>query len=264
MTTKWEINRALRASDLPAPSRLIMFVLSDIAEAGTAEVPERHTPSLSVLAAETGLGEATVKRHLDLLELAGWVKRDRPTIENARRYGERTRYSLTLPEVGSESQVLGSEEAQEVETWAQSEPTQGSERAQAGLRVSPIDKEHDPNDQYDLFGGHASTTAAEQPPKKQRGKSPRTTVPLDFTVTDDTRRWASEHGITVDLAQAAIEFVNYWVNATKNTEKADWGRAFQNWLIKAQQFTAERLARASPNERDLASYHEIYDPRKHR
>lgn len=251
---------------MPAPSKLIMFVLSDIAEAGTAEVPERLTPSLKVLATETGLGEATVKRHLIALEEAGWIKRDRPTQEAARQFGERTRYQLTLPKVGSQEAHVGSQRAQgKGSRRAQSEPSQGSERAQAGLTVSPIEKEHDLNDQYDLFGEHTSTATADEAPKKpRRAKGERTTVPLDFAVTGDMRRWAREHRITVDLDHAAVEFVNHWVNATRNAEKADWHRAFQNWLIKAQQFTTERLSRASPAERELASYHEIYDPRKNR
>lgn len=97
MASRWDVTRAVRASDLPAPSRLIMLVLADVADVGTAEVPERFTPSLNVLARETGLDKSTVRRHLDLLEEAQWVVRMRPTEEAARREGERTRYRLRVP-----------------------------------------------------------------------------------------------------------------------------------------------------------------------
>lgn len=98
MATKWEINRAVRASNLPAPSRLIMLTLSDIAEAANAEIPERRTPSLTVLARETGLGRSTIATHLTLLEQGGWIARERPDIVAARTRGERTCYRLAIPE----------------------------------------------------------------------------------------------------------------------------------------------------------------------
>lgn len=98
MATKWEINRAVRASNLPAPSRLIMLTLSDIADAGTAEIPEKHTPSLTVLARETGLGRSTVAEHLASLEAGGWITRIRPDVAAARLRGDRTCYRLTAPE----------------------------------------------------------------------------------------------------------------------------------------------------------------------
>ncbi|GAA2361001.1 hypothetical protein Cme02nite_38470 [Catellatospora methionotrophica] len=97
MATKWEINRAVRASNLPAPSRLIMLTLSDMAEAATAEIPERHTPSLTELARQTGLGRSTVAQHLLSLEETKWVVRDRPEVAAARANGERTCYRLTVP-----------------------------------------------------------------------------------------------------------------------------------------------------------------------
>src|ERR1041385_3166074 len=95
--SRWTVTRAVRGSALPAPSRLIMLTLADVAEVGTAEIPEPHTPSLSVLAAETGLDRATGRRHLYLLEKAGWVVRRRPEVAAARIQKERTRYRLTIP-----------------------------------------------------------------------------------------------------------------------------------------------------------------------
>lgn len=93
---RYRITRAVRKSNLPHPSRLIMFVLADVADTGTAEIPPQRTPSVSVLSGETGLDRRTVQRHLDALEDAGWLARTRPS-EREQWFGHRVRYRLLLP-----------------------------------------------------------------------------------------------------------------------------------------------------------------------
>ena len=129
---RWRITKAVRASDLPAPARLIMLVLADVAEVGTAEIPERFTPSIRVLAQETGLDASTVKRHLNALDKAGWLDRTVPD-GTAQGRMERTRYRLTLPPGCSVHP--GAEEAG---TPAQSAPPPGAEEA------TPRRTEHPP------------------------------------------------------------------------------------------------------------------------
>jgi len=134
---RWQITKAVRASDLPAPAKLVMLVLADVAEVGTAEIPEKFTPSLRVLARETGLGEATVKRHLKALVDAGWIER---TVPDGKAQGrmERTRYRLLLPGLSTDR---GSER-----TGVQSEPPRGSERSGPGLTVIPTGAQSEPPD----------------------------------------------------------------------------------------------------------------------
>jgi len=122
---RWRVTKAVRASDLPAPSRLIMLVLADVAEVGTAEIPERFTPSLAVLARETGLDRSTVQRHLAALDTAGWMVRTRPTPQEQWE-GERTRYRLTIP-AGHEAPGVGAEDTQGV----------GAEDTHPGRTVHP-------------------------------------------------------------------------------------------------------------------------------
>lgn len=98
MTTRWDVTKAVRASDLPSPSRLIMLVLADVAEVGTAEIPEKFTPSLTVLARETGLSRSTVQTYLSRLEESGWITRTRPVTPEAMWRGDRVRYRLSIPE----------------------------------------------------------------------------------------------------------------------------------------------------------------------
>jgi hypothetical protein len=94
--SKFDVTAAVRGSDLPAPARLLMLVLADVANPTTAETLPSYTPSLVQLVKETGLGAATVKRYLTALEVAGWLTRKRPSAEASRR-GERTRYRLKIP-----------------------------------------------------------------------------------------------------------------------------------------------------------------------
>lgn len=94
---KWKVNRAVRASTtLPAPARLIMLVLSDIADAGTAELPPSKNPSTAQLARETGISVSTVKKYRTALEAAGWIEYKRPTLEQQKRHESGT-YKLRVP-----------------------------------------------------------------------------------------------------------------------------------------------------------------------
>jgi DNA-binding MarR family transcriptional regulator len=99
---KWRVNLAVRQSDMPPPRRLIMFALSDVADPKSGVIPDERTPSLRELAGWTGLDKSTVTRHLDALDDDGWVIRDRPERDTARRDGVRTKYRLDVPR-GAES-----------------------------------------------------------------------------------------------------------------------------------------------------------------
>lgn len=96
---KWRVNRAVRKSNLPSPARLIMFVLSDMADAKTGVIPEKKAPSLKELAEDTGYGESTVKEQLAGLEELGWVFRTRPDAHQQARHVS-TGYRLAVGSPG--------------------------------------------------------------------------------------------------------------------------------------------------------------------
>jgi len=102
---KWRVNRGVRASNLPPAARLIMFVLSDMADAKTGMVPLKQTPSLADLARETGHGESTVKEQLAVLEELGWVKRSRPNASERARHVP-TYYQVAVGSPGKERAPL--------------------------------------------------------------------------------------------------------------------------------------------------------------
>lgn len=108
MPSRFEVERAIRRSMLPAPARHVVLTLATYADASTGMVPPDYSPSLSTLAEATGLDRATVRRHLNRLEKAGWVSRFRPPAERARKEHARTAYALTIPPgLGAESPQPG-------------------------------------------------------------------------------------------------------------------------------------------------------------
>lgn len=96
MTTRWDVERALRGSDLPAAARHVALALLSRTEAGTAGVPAEHSPSLARLARDTGYSRREVAYCLSALESRGWVTRLRD-LERAHAEKRPTRYRLHVP-----------------------------------------------------------------------------------------------------------------------------------------------------------------------
>lgn len=97
MPSRFEYERAVRSSDLPSLSRLLALTLATWADVRTGRIPPRLTPSLTTLEGATGMARASVRTHLNKLEAAGWVVRERPTIAAARSERARTHYKIRVP-----------------------------------------------------------------------------------------------------------------------------------------------------------------------
>jgi DNA-binding Lrp family transcriptional regulator len=119
-------------SGLPAPSRLLVFTLLTHVTRDTLMVPAAYSPSLSSLAAKTGLSRAAVANHLNLLEREGWLRRRRPAVTKARSEKARTGYQIAIPTSPGDGLV------QEVDQSAAS-PGGGPADEEALFRVSPGD-----------------------------------------------------------------------------------------------------------------------------
>jgi hypothetical protein len=111
MTSRFDVERGVVASQLPKLARLLMFVLLTHADNDTAEIRERSSPSLTDLARETGMNRSTVVRTLRRLDVAGWVVRTAPPIAESRK-GARTRYRMAIPVGAPETQQVGADDAQ--------------------------------------------------------------------------------------------------------------------------------------------------------
>ena len=124
MTSRWDVERAVLGSSLPAPARLVLLVLLIQADARTLDTG-KYSPSLTTLARATGLGRSTVARALNQLEEEGWLTRVRPDATEARSKKARTRYRITSPTAGL------------VPERDQASPTAGLDQSQSGTSASP-------------------------------------------------------------------------------------------------------------------------------
>ncbi|SCL70570.1 hypothetical protein GA0070606_5441 [Micromonospora citrea] len=110
MVDRWTVERAVRHElcTLDPPGRQLVLTLLTWADAATAVIPEKFTPSLTDLQKATGLARSSVAKWLNLLEgkdgedgeerpESKWVWRERPTVADARRKKARTVYRLGVP-----------------------------------------------------------------------------------------------------------------------------------------------------------------------
>jgi hypothetical protein len=114
MPSRFEFERAVRASDLPPLSRLLALTVATWADVRTGIIPDRLQPSLTTLEGATGMVRASVRKHLDTLEAAGWLKRDRPSVAAARSAKARTKYSIKIPRGAAVSDPDGIELGQDI------------------------------------------------------------------------------------------------------------------------------------------------------
>lgn len=226
---KWRVNMAVRASNLPPAARLVMLVLSDMADARTGVIPDKHCPSLASLARDTGHGESTVKAQLAELERLGWVIRIRPNAHERARHVP-TRYRIQVGSAGDERPVLKrkprarskpSETAFEGQEQAIAEGQEltdrgpGASSSRARSKPSYI-KEDDHNDPYDLFAADAAPAGDVEPPeprpRKRSGATrkaakPKTPDPLGDIAQELTVAFVEAHGKTNAQPFAAIRGV---------------------------------------------------------
>src|SRR5687767_2043201 len=97
MPSRFEFERAVRASDLPSLSRLLALTVATWADVRTGVIPDRLQPSLTTLETATGMVRASVRKHLDTLEEGGWLERKRPSVAAARAKKAVTKYGLRIP-----------------------------------------------------------------------------------------------------------------------------------------------------------------------
>jgi hypothetical protein len=256
---KWQVNKAVRASNLPSAARLVMLVLSDMAEAKKGFIPTKHSPSLADLARQTGLGESTVKAQLAVLEELGWVHRTRPSGAERARH-QQTYYQLAVgspgeerpalkrkprarskpSEVATEGQEQAIGEGQEIALENESE---GQEQALRGPGASPLRarskpsylKDDDLDDQYNQKAAANTAAEGDAEAKPKRSRKPRAAKPK-----------AEQDPAVAERHQLAEEIVRWWWNALeiKPAGKNAWFAAVA---------TIEALLKVGYKPRDTAN-----------
>jgi hypothetical protein len=170
MPSRFEYERSVRSSDLAPLSRLLALTLATWADVKTGVIPARLTPSLSTLEEATGMDRSTVRRHLNKLESAEWVGRDRPDPAAARARKARTQYRLTIPNgiavPESDRDELGAENTEARGTQPPVDTELGAQGPQA-RGTQPLE-----------LGAENPMTRGTQPPKSSYGPKRSTEVHL--------------------------------------------------------------------------------------
>src|SRR5690349_3939275 len=114
MPSRFEYERAVRASELPPLSRLLALTVATWADVRTGVIPPRLMPSLTDLEKGTGMARASVRTHLDRLEADGWLGRKRPSVADARSKKTTTHYKIRVPKGAAVPDSDGIELGQEM------------------------------------------------------------------------------------------------------------------------------------------------------
>jgi hypothetical protein len=226
---KWQVNKAVRASNLPSAARLVMLVLSDMAEVKGGYIPAKHSPSLADLAHQTGLGESTVKAQLTVLEELGWVRRTRPSGAERARH-QQTYYQLAVGLPGeerpalkrkprarskpseetfegqeqaiAEGQDIALEEGPETESEGQELADRGPGASSSRARSKPSYlKDDDLDDQYDQKASADAAAEGDAEAKPKRPRKPR-----------DAKPKAEPDPAVAERHHLAEEIVRWWWN----------------------------------------------------
>lgn len=67
---------------------------------------------------------------------------------------------------------------------------------------------------------------------KQSRRTASSLLPDDFVVTAEMQAWARDNAPHADLVWEGKKFKNHWLGQ----RKADWPRAWRNWMLKAEEY----------------------------
>lgn len=94
-----------------------------------------------------------------------------------------------------------------------------------------------PPDEEDFLMGEAATR-----PARKRAKTPvipKTSIPADFAVDDEMKKWALEHCPLVNVAIETQLFVRYWLERPQK-KRPGWVKSWESWMLRQQGWAEER------------------------
>ncbi len=146
-TSRWDFERAVLASDLSAPRRLILLTLATRADAETCRIPDEYSPSHARIADDTGLSRRTIVDHLAALETGGWVRITRPSPAQQRAEHKPNQYRLRIPKNARQTPETGVQELHTDTPGASATAAHGASAGAAPGATSPCaGAAHGPDD----------------------------------------------------------------------------------------------------------------------
>lgn len=171
-TSRWDFERAVLASDLPAPRRLILLALATRADAETCRIPDEYSPSHARIADDTGLSRRTVVDHLAALETGGWVKITRPSPAQQRAEHKPNQYRLRIPKNARHTPETGVQELHPDTPEASATAAHGASAGAAPHQETRVQLLHTARVQelhtYQTTNQTKEQSAAAQPPAPAR------------------------------------------------------------------------------------------------
>lgn len=133
MPSRFEFERAVKASSLPPLSRLLALTIATFAHSDTGVIPARYQPSLSTLMTATGMSKGSLLTHRKTLDEEKWVTFTSPSLEDQRRKKARNVYKLHVPAGSAPDLAAGSpDDLDETDTGSAPDPELGQEMNQVG------------------------------------------------------------------------------------------------------------------------------------
>jgi hypothetical protein len=133
MPSRFEFERAVKASSLPPLSRLLALTIATFANSETGVIPARYQPSLSTLLAATGMSKGSLLAHRKTLDEGKWVTFTSPSLEDQVRKKARNVYRLHVPAGSTADLATGSpDDLDETDTGSAPDPELGQQMNQVG------------------------------------------------------------------------------------------------------------------------------------
>jgi hypothetical protein len=133
MPSRFEFERAVKASSLPPLSRLLALTIATFANSETGVIPARYQPSLSTLMAATGMSKGSLLAHRKTLDEEKWVTFTSPSQEDQVRKKARNVYKLHVPAGSAADLATGSpDDLDNPDTGSAADPELGQQMNQVG------------------------------------------------------------------------------------------------------------------------------------
>lgn len=199
MSTHWT-DLVWKHSQAKGTDLLVLLALADNAD----EASGHCWPSIAYLARKTRMHEDTVQRRLRVLEAAGAIRvQSKPGRSNSYFITRPTPLQTATPPQTAPPGIL-----------------QGT---------PPRTAQGDPPVQ--LAGGNRKEPSGNPRARSSSGS----TIPDDFSVSEEMREWASSSTPAVNLERETESFIDYWREGNgKGKKHKSWPVTWKTWMRRAQ------------------------------
>jgi len=228
---KWRLTQAIFADPKLSPTaKVVAGVLLDCLNCKTGKC----CPSLAYLATRIGKKSRVISAAITQLRQRGWVRR------RGRRGSSVYHFAFDrLQQHGvQETACLGAQDS-------------AHEAAQETAHLNTWNVESDNRNQEVILPGYSSGLGAAKRNQRQR-RARGMPLAEAWQPSENNSTFAIQCGLSEQaIAREAIKFKNYYIG--KGIPMVDWDRAWQNWCIRAVEYTDARRTTNAQSRRSLVA-----------